>query len=137
MVGILLSYWGGLFSGATLVSGRVVTRVSILFAFGLTKSYLCLKDEHVDKHVPPWWLNHQLKSRAESFLLRTGFFKLRRGIIFCLRRGFFELLGTYFFEDRSFKLRGKKEEHSRLPFFSDISLSHAVGESKNHSLKLT
>ena len=23
MVGILLSYWGGLFSGATLVSGRV------------------------------------------------------------------------------------------------------------------
>ena len=25
MVGILLSYWGGLFSGATLVSGRVST----------------------------------------------------------------------------------------------------------------
>ena len=24
MVGILLSYWGGLFSGATLVSGRVI-----------------------------------------------------------------------------------------------------------------
>ena len=31
MVGILLSYWGGLFSGATLVSGRVIFETGILF----------------------------------------------------------------------------------------------------------
>ena len=30
MVGILLSYWGGLFSGATLVSGRVYIYIFFL-----------------------------------------------------------------------------------------------------------
>ena len=30
MVGILLSYWGGLFSGAMLVSGRVIKELPIV-----------------------------------------------------------------------------------------------------------
>ena len=41
------------FTCELLVSGRVVTKVSLLSAFGRTTSYCCLKDEHVDKHVPP------------------------------------------------------------------------------------
>ena len=41
------------FSRAMLVSGRVVTKVALLSAFGRTASYCCLKYEHVDKHVPP------------------------------------------------------------------------------------
>ena len=33
MVGILLSYWGSLFSGATLVSGRVIGSMSVFYCF--------------------------------------------------------------------------------------------------------
>ena len=33
MVGILLCYWGGLLSGATLVSGRVPVGVNVIFFF--------------------------------------------------------------------------------------------------------
>ena len=35
MVGILLSYWGGIFSGAMLVSGRVVFEVVALGLFAV------------------------------------------------------------------------------------------------------
>ena len=38
MVGILLSYWGGLFSGATLVSGKVLIILRSSFSFGLLNS---------------------------------------------------------------------------------------------------
>ena len=34
MVGILLSYWDGLFSGAMLVSGRVIPKTAFLGHFG-------------------------------------------------------------------------------------------------------
>ena len=43
MVGILLSYWGGLFSGATLVSGRVAYfQVRTVSCRALKKSVPCL-----------------------------------------------------------------------------------------------
>ncbi len=43
MVGILLSYWGGLFSGATLVSGRVVfSSVFLWILFRIGRCFSCI-----------------------------------------------------------------------------------------------
>ena len=58
MVGILLSYWGGLFSGAMLVSGSAHTyfAIPVFVLFIVPNFFLCydfLEDEMSWVHPPP------------------------------------------------------------------------------------
>ena len=51
MVGILLSYWGGLFSGATLVSGRVFQPLFLDVFFGeKNPKEMCERTTTCDQH---------------------------------------------------------------------------------------
>ena len=57
MVGILLSCWGGLFSGAMLVLGRVGGGFKRFFIFTPIPGEMIQFDEH---NFQLGWFNHQL-----------------------------------------------------------------------------
>ena len=69
MVGILLSYWGGLFSGATLVSGRVycpIWRGEILLGVKPVK-LIQLVAKGMTQHEHGWFLLKELLPKTRVF----------------------------------------------------------------------